>query len=121
MVTLLFPGRHQILTKFQHEYLSNLVKSGVNGKKVERIVFTITSANHENTRRNPIPLYLRVLAIDKFSKDLDVEVKIYPIPDIKPSDKFADYILSQIFYQSGIRQERGAFVFFINSHIGASS
>lgn len=103
MVTILFPGRHHILTKFQHQYLKNLIEKGINGKKVNRIIFAVTSANHENTRRNPIPLYLRTMAITKFSQSLPCEVKIYPIPDVKNTEKFANYLLNQIFYQSGER------------------
>jgi len=101
MVTLLFPGRHHILTKFQHQYLKDLVLNGVKGQKVDRIIFAVTSANHENTRRNPIPLYLRAMAITKFAQGIPCEVKIYPIPDFPKTDSFAKYILSQIFYQSG--------------------
>src|SRR3989344_7005380 len=101
MVNILFPGRHHMLTKFQYDYLKKLIKEGVGGKKVNRVIFAITSADHANTRRNPIPLYLRALAIDKFSADLGCEIKIYPISDVKGTDKFARYVLSQIEYQSG--------------------
>jgi len=92
MVTIIFPGRHHMLTKFQHQYLRNLIEDKIDGKKVERIIFAVTSANHDNTRRNPIPLYLRSMAITKFSQDLPCEIKIYPIPDVKPSPRFAEYI-----------------------------
>src|SRR3989338_2241845 len=98
MVTLLFPGRHHMLTEYQHSYLKNLIEKGVNGDKVDKLIFAVTSANHANTRRNPIPLYLRVLAIEKFSRDLSCEVKIYPIFDVDKTDKFAEYIINQIFY-----------------------
>ncbi|MDP3026903.1 MAG: methyltransferase domain-containing protein [Nanoarchaeota archaeon] len=101
MVTILLPGRNHMLTKFQHQYLRNLINDGINGKKVERIIFAVTSSNHDNTRRNPVPLYLRTMAIMKFVSDLPCEIKIYPIPDIAQSKKFAKYALSQIFYQSG--------------------
>ncbi|MBI2591085.1 MAG: methyltransferase domain-containing protein [Candidatus Brennerbacteria bacterium] len=100
-LNILSPGRHHMLTKFQHDYLLKLVREGVDGQKVQRILFVITSANHENTRRNPIPLYLRTLAIDRFAEDLECDFKIYPVNDVKPTDKFAEYILRQIFYQSG--------------------
>ena len=100
-VNILFPGRHHILTRFQHDYLSRLVKEGIDGRKVERILFAVTSANHENTRRNPIPLYLRTLAIDRFAQDLECDFKIYPVSDVKFTEKFAGYMLRQIFYQSG--------------------
>lgn len=97
MVNILFPGRHHILTKYQFDYLNTLAKN----KKIDQVIFAVTSSNHENTRRNPIPFYLRVLAIDKFSKDLNCKVKIYPIPDIKYTNEFAEYIIRQIYYQGG--------------------
>lgn len=101
IINILFPGRHHMLTKFQQQYLRNAIKTNVNGNKIGRIIFAVTSANHENTRRNPIPLYLRCMAIDKFASDLGCDFKIYPIPDIHSSDKFAEFIIRQIYYQSG--------------------
>ena len=97
----LFPGRHHMLTKFQNQYLQKILREGIDGQKIDEIIFAITSANHENTRRNPIPLYLRALAIDKFSRNLSCKISIYPIKDIPYSDKYAQFLLSQIFYQSG--------------------
>ena len=90
-----------MLTKFQHQYLKNLIIDKAHNEKVDRIIFAVTSADHSNTRRNPVPLYLRTMAIAKFVQDLPCEVKIYPIPDIPQSNKFAEYLLKQIFYQSG--------------------
>lgn len=90
-----------MLTKFQQQYLRNATKSIIDGKRVDKIIFAVTSANHENTRRNPVPLYLRSMAIDEFARDLGCDFKIYPIPDIRTSDKFATYTLRQIYYQGG--------------------
>ncbi len=70
---ILFPGRHQLLTNFQFQYLDNLLApdatvQGLDGRavtlpeKVEAIVFAVTSANHSNTRRNPLAFYLRALS-----------------------------------------------------------
>src|SRR3989344_821589 len=100
---LLFPGRHHMLTKFQNQYLQKIIRDSIDDQKIDEIIFAVTSANHDNTRRNPIPLYLRVLAIDKFSKNLSCRVSLYPIKDIPQSDKYAQFLLSQIFYQSGKR------------------
>jgi len=101
MVAVLFPGRHHVLTKFQYSYLRNLIDKGVNGKKITKIIFAVTLADHANTRRNPVPLYLRVLAIEKFSRDLPVEIKIYPIDDIEQTSKFAKYMLKRILFLEG--------------------
>jgi SAM-dependent methyltransferase len=100
-INILFPGRHHMLTKFQQQYLRDLVMQGVGGKHVRKIIFAVTSANHENTRRNPVPLYLRAMAIDEFARELPCDFKIYPIPDVRATDHFAKYILNQIFYESG--------------------
>jgi len=101
MVNIIFQGRHHLLTKFQHDYFKNLISNGINGKKIDKLFIIVTSANHENTRRNPIPLYLRVIALVKFIKDFNCKIKIYPIPDIEKTDKFAKFCLNQIYYQSG--------------------
>ncbi len=90
-----------MLTKFQSSYLKNLIGQKFNGHKIDRIIFAVTSSNHSNTRRNPIPLYLRALAIEKFSRDFPCEIKIYPIPDVKMTEQFAKYLLGQIYYQGG--------------------
>jgi SAM-dependent methyltransferase len=103
-VTLLWPGRHHLLTKFQHDYLKELAIKGLpDGRKVARIIVAVTSANHDNTRRNPVPLYLRALALEEFARDIPCEVKLYPIKDIQYTDKYGTYMLGQIFYQSGER------------------
>src|SRR3989338_6729303 len=98
---LLFPGRHHMLTKFQNQYLQKIIRDAVNGSKIDEIIFAVTSANHDNTRRNPIPLYLRVSAIDKFSRNMPCKISIYPIKDIYQTDRYARFLVSQIFYQSG--------------------
>ncbi len=100
-IDILFPGRHHMLTKFQQQYLRDLATQGVAGKRVRQIIFAVTSANHENTRRNPVPLYLRAMAIDEFARELPCDFKIYPIPDVRETDHFAKYLCNQIFYESG--------------------
>lgn len=102
-MNLFFSGRHHLLTNFQHDYLSRVLRDGVNGKKITKIIFAINSSNHENTRRNPVPLYLRVLAISRFAADFPCNVKIYPIPDVQYTRRFAEYMLAQIRYQGGER------------------
>lgn len=109
---ILFPGRHQLLTRFQFEYLSGLVRDGLrqatdlSGKPlaiqepVEAIVFAVTSANHSNTRRNPVPFYLRALALQEFAHDLGVPAYIYGIDDVGNLDNFASYTLKRIRHDS---------------------
>jgi hypothetical protein len=112
MSYLLFPGRHHLLTNFQLEYLT-LVTSAqarelrdVNGRlleladRIETIVWAVTSANHFNTRRNPLPAYRRAAAIEEFASQLDAESLVYMIDDIGNTARFAEYVLKKIEVES---------------------
>ncbi|MFM2394139.1 MAG: hypothetical protein RLZZ546_2121, partial [Bacteroidota bacterium] len=88
---ILFPGRHHLLTKFQHEYLNAIIEEkkyiSLEGKsiaieKIDAIIFAVTSSNHSNTRRNPLPFHLRAIQIEKFSEGLNTDSLIYGIDDI---------------------------------------
>jgi hypothetical protein len=109
---LLFPGRHQLLTNFQFEYLHALAYKGlsefkdIQGKplvikdKIEAIIFAVTSANHSNTRRNPLPFYLRALAIQEFVRELNVPAYIYGIDDVGNLSNFASYTVKRVRHES---------------------
>jgi hypothetical protein len=105
---LLFPGRHHLLTQFQHEYLSKIGKEGllgavdVNGlplgltEPIDCLIFAVTSANHHQTRRNPLPLYQRAMMIQDFSSDLPFPSNVVPIEDLGQSSQFAEYTIKKI-------------------------
>ncbi|MBT1696971.1 transferase [Fulvivirgaceae bacterium PWU4] len=109
---LLFPGRHQILTNFQFEYLHSIIYGKLNGytdlhakplavtEKVTAIIFAVTSANHSNTRRNPLPFYLRALAIQEFARELNVPAFIYGVDDVGNLSNFASYTLKRVRHES---------------------
>ncbi|MFZ6013606.1 MAG: transferase [Bacteroidota bacterium] len=109
---LLFPGRHQLLTNFQFEYLHSIIYKGLNqfkdidGKKLEAnekvkaIIFAVTSANHSNTRRNPLPFYLRALALQEFSRELSIPAYIYGVDDVGNLPSFASYTLKRVRHES---------------------
>jgi hypothetical protein len=106
---LLIPGRHHLLTNFQQQYLSAICKSGsatdIHGKRItditiDAIIFAVTSANHSNTRRNPLPFYLRALAIEEFGKALRVPCFIYGIDDVGNVKNFASYAIKRIHHES---------------------
>jgi SAM-dependent methyltransferase len=108
-MVLLIPGRHHLITQFQFEYLQNLCVAGrhkdVDGRELtmeqpEAIIFAITSANHTNTRRNPLPFYLRAIAIEAMSRELNVPVYIFGINDVGTVDDFASYTLKTIKHES---------------------
>lgn len=115
MSCLLFPGRHHLLTNFQAEYLT-LVTDGdasslrdVNGAPlaldgpIDTVIWAVTSANHFNTRRNPLPAYRRVSAIEEFASELGVESFVYMIDDIGHKARFAEYVLKKIEVESNGR------------------
>ncbi|TGM01727.1 transferase [Leptospira jelokensis] len=105
---LLFPGRHHLLTKYQKEYLLKLVRHGLSetldlfgnplgiSNPPTAIIFAVTSANHNNTRRNPLSLYQRAMMIQDFSKELELPSYVIPIDDIGQSPNFASYTLKKI-------------------------
>lgn len=114
---LIIPGRHHLLTAFQFNYLHTLIHAGlknaidVNGHKtnltqpVEAIVFTVTSANHFGTKRNPLPFYLRAMMIQEFCRDLPIPCYVFGIDDVGIMDNFALYTIKQIDHQSDHRLE----------------
>lgn len=109
---LLFPGRHHLLTQFQFDYLSNILSrdlkdvKDINGntinvnEKVTAIIFAVTSSNHSNTRRNPLPFYLRALAIEEFGKSLSVPCFIFGIDDVGTVANFSSYTIKRIKHDS---------------------
>jgi hypothetical protein len=115
MTFVLIPGRHHLMTEFQHSYLETIVKNGlqsipdINGQPLamkeplEGIIFAVTSANHAGTRRNPLPLYQRAMAIQEFSSDIDTPAFIYDIDDVGNTQRFAEYTLKRIAHKSDSR------------------
>jgi hypothetical protein len=108
---LFIPGRHQLLTNFQFDYIKTIISepssiTDINGgtlslgSKIDSIVFAVTSANHSNTRRNPLPFHLRSLALQKFSDALSVPAYIYGVDDVGNLPNFAAYTLKRIRHES---------------------
>ncbi|MCK7556745.1 hypothetical protein MKQ70_17650 [Chitinophaga sedimenti] len=109
---LLIPGRHQLLTNFQFSYLENILSQGLAAKRdafghaiphtepVTAIIFAVTSANHSGTRRNPLPFYLRAIAIEAMGNALSVPVFSYGVDDVGNLSNFADYTIKRIRHDS---------------------
>lgn len=94
---VLVPGRHHLLTRFQADYLRRLARSAAT-----TIVWAVTSANHENTRRNPVPYHRREAAIERFSVLGGLRSVVVPIFDTAPTDAFAEVILKTIAVATGM-------------------
>lgn len=108
---LLIPGRHHLLTQFQLEYIRSILlnKPGITdidgnelspSAPVEALIFAVTSSNHTHTRRNPLPFYLRALAIESAFRELNLPVYIYGIDDVGNQPDFAAYTLKRIKHES---------------------
>ncbi|RKN45510.1 class I SAM-dependent methyltransferase [Micromonospora endolithica] len=94
---VLFPGRHHLLTRFQADYLHRLAAAGGT-----TIVWAVTSANHENTRRNPVPYHRREAAIERLSVSSGLRSVVVPIFDTAPTDAFAEVTLKTIAVATGL-------------------
>ncbi|MET7418236.1 class I SAM-dependent methyltransferase [Dactylosporangium sp. NPDC005555] len=88
---VLFPGRHHLLTRFQAEYLRGLAGDG--GRTV---VWAVTSANHQNTKRNPVGYDRRQAAIERFSVQEGLRSLVVPVFDTAHTDRFADVTLKSV-------------------------
>ncbi|MEU4532504.1 class I SAM-dependent methyltransferase [Micromonospora ureilytica] len=94
---MLFPGRHHLLTCFQADYLQRLAEDGAT-----TIVWAVTSANHENTKRNPVAFHRREAAIERFSVLSGLRSVVVPIFDTAPTDAFAEVTLKTIAVATGL-------------------
>lgn len=109
---ILFPGRHHLLTQFQFDYLHAVIGKPLDqtldihgkpipaGEKIDAVIFAVTSSNHSNTRRNPLPFYIRALALEEFGKQLSVPCFIYGIDDIGTVKEFSEYTIKRIKHDS---------------------
>jgi SAM-dependent methyltransferase len=102
---VLIPGRHHLLTRFQARYLKDLVSGSLRDLEEQPIEFTdaqvqlvwaVTSANHQNTRRNPIPANRREAAIELFSNEEGFRSLVVPIFDTPQTPRFAEITLKAV-------------------------
>jgi hypothetical protein len=116
MAYLLFPGRHLVNTKFQENYLREVLTGTIDklpligksavpaNERITGIVFAVTSANQAHSRYNPIPFYERTISLDRFArqfkKDDGMSYRIIGIPHFDPTGRFADYTLKEILEQT---------------------
>ncbi len=106
---ILFPGRHHAITKFQFEYLrTHLEKKSFTTlagnietlTRSPQVIWAITSANHSNTRRNPVPGYRRLSMLEVASLSLPVATQSYLVPNRDFKKDFAHYLIEEIYLQS---------------------
>lgn len=85
---LLFPGRHHVLTRFQGEFLR--------GFGARTVVWAVTSANHQTTKRNPVGFDRREAAIERFSVVEGIRSLVVGVVDTPPTDEFAEVTVKAV-------------------------
>lgn len=85
---LLFPGRHHVLTRFQGEFLERFAD--------RTVVWAVTSANHQTTKRNPVGFDRHEAAIERFSVDTGIRSLVVGVVDTPPTDEFAEVTVKAI-------------------------
>ncbi|SCX55423.1 hypothetical protein SAMN03159343_3271 [Klenkia marina] len=107
--TVLLPGRHHVLTRFQAEYLHALLAGEVVDTAGEPVavaqdavvVWAVTSANHRGTRRNPVPAARREAAIERFALTEGIESLVVGVVDVAPTDRFAELTVKTVAHETG--------------------
>ena len=92
---MLFPGRHHVLTKFQAAHLRDIAGDAT-------VVWAVTSANHENTTRNPGPYHRREAAIERFSVLEGLRSVVVPVFDTATTGRFAEVTLKNVTVATGL-------------------
>jgi SAM-dependent methyltransferase len=92
---LLFPGRHHLLTRFQAEFLTRQARDAT-------VVWAVTSANHENTKRNPVPFHRREAAIERLSAQEGLRSLVVPVFDTARTDRFAAVTVKNVEVATGL-------------------
>ena len=105
---VLFPGRHHLLTRFQAGYLERITSEPVadtDGVPADcggaQVVFAVTSADHGNTRRNPVPGHRREAQIERYCSSGGPDCLVFLLADVPPTERFAEYMLAAIAAQDG--------------------
>lgn len=108
---VLVPGRHHLLTRFQARYLADLLGGWLvdtDGEPMRfsgdaDVIWAVTSANHQNTRRNPIPANRREVAIELFSQREEIRSLVVPVVDVPETQRFAEITLKAVAGATGER------------------
>ncbi|MGY4644510.1 class I SAM-dependent methyltransferase [Cellulomonas sp. URHB0016] len=109
LTSVLFPGRHHLVTRFQADYLRSLLsgrESDTTGAPLvlgpdAEVVWAVTSATHTGTRRNPLPAHRREALVERVALDAGLPSVVAPVSDVPPSDRFATTVLASVQMSTG--------------------
>ena len=85
-----------MLTRFQAEYLRSVVEGAT-------VVWAVTSANHQTTKRNPVAFDRREAAIERFSLLEGLRSLVIGVNDTPPTDEFAEVTVKAVAAGTGDR------------------
>jgi SAM-dependent methyltransferase len=106
---ILFPGRHHVVTRYQVDYLralrAGLVRD-LDGRRVRcapdvEVVWVVTSANHQGTRRNPLPGHRREALVENVTVREGLPSVVVPVPDVAPNPRFAHLVVTSVATATG--------------------
>ncbi|KQS56679.1 methyltransferase [Geodermatophilus sp. Leaf369] len=110
--TVLFPGRHHVLTRFQAHYLRAVLAGHTRDTEGDpvvlaedaTVVWAVTSANHRGTRRNPVPFHRREAAIERFALTEGIEGVVVGVVDVEPTPRFAELTVKTVAHETAGRR-----------------
>lgn len=111
---ILLPGRHHLFTRFQWQELRRIVAGqalDLDGEAVPGggvIIAAITSADHSNTLRNPVPAELRAAQAHLAAAQEDLDCITISIPDVGRTDRFAEYIVGAVEAEESVSDRQTA-------------
>lgn len=96
---ILVPGRHHLITRFQIEYLKEVITQYPEAE----IIWAVTSADHTGTQRNPISGARRLGMIEAVAAAEKLSSEVYMISNKRQRPDFAHYLIEEIRTQTGGR------------------
>lgn len=111
---IVFPGRHHLFTRFQWQELRRIVDGqaqDLDGQIVPAggvIIAAITSADHSNTLRNPVPAELRAAQAHLAAAQEGLDCITISVPDVGRTDRFAEYIIGAVEAEESVSDRQSA-------------
>lgn len=93
------PGRHQAITRFQINHLTELLLRP-DVERAAQVVWAVTSANHAGTQRNPLSGSRRLGMIEAVSVAEDIPSQVFRITNMTQKPHFAHYVVESIRLES---------------------
>ena len=116
MSILLIPGRHILTSEFMMQYLDavlspsfdkEVLAGGCNlaSDPITHVVIPITSANQHGSRYNPVPLYQRIIGLERtlapFRIKHNLRLSYVPVPHVSAMSDFSGLVLKHVAAELG--------------------